>query len=215
MRKKPVSSFITPQDSFWAGEFGTDYIRRNRGDELLACNLEFFVSSLSRAYGIQSCIEFGANIGMNIMALKLLYPKIEAHGIEINSDAVKELRGVIRPENAYKTSILEFCPVRQWDLVLIKTVLIHIHPDNLDIVYEKLVKCTSRFLLVAEYYSQVPIEVIYRGHSGKLFKRDFAGEILDAFPEMRLIDYGFRYRRDPKFPQDDISWFLMEKMNHV
>ena len=24
-------------------------------------------------------------------------------------------------------------------------------------------------------------------------------------------DYGFAYKRDPKFPQDDITWFLMEK----
>jgi len=28
---------------------------------------------------------------------------------------------------------------------------------------------------------------------------------------MQLVDYGFAYRRDPNFPQDDITWFLMEK----
>ena len=26
-----------------------------------------------------------------------------------------------------------------------------------------------------------------------------------------LIDYGFSYHRDPVFPQDDITWFLMER----
>jgi spore coat polysaccharide biosynthesis protein SpsF len=51
----------------------------------------------------------------------------------------------------------------------------------------------------------------YRGHDERLFKRDFAGEILDRFPDLRLVDYGFRYRRDPNFPQDDVTWFLMEK----
>jgi len=30
---------------------------------------------------------------------------------------------------------------------------------------------------------------------------------------MKLIDYGFNYRNDPSFPQDDITWFLMEKCN--
>jgi spore coat polysaccharide biosynthesis protein SpsF len=25
------------------------------------------------------------------------------------------------------------------------------------------------------------------------------------------VDYGFAYRRDPNFPQDDITWFLLEK----
>jgi hypothetical protein len=28
---------------------------------------------------------------------------------------------------------------------------------------------------------------------------------------MHLCDYGFVYHRDPLFPQDDITWFLMEK----
>jgi hypothetical protein len=28
---------------------------------------------------------------------------------------------------------------------------------------------------------------------------------------MRLVDYGFIYRRDPNFPLDDANWFLLEK----
>ncbi len=36
---------------------------------------------------------------------------------------------------------------------------------------------------------------------------------MEQHPTMRLIDYGFIYRRDPSFPQDDITWFLMEKSN--
>lgn len=206
-----MNTFNTPQEAFWAGEFGTEYIARNRGSALLASNVDFFARGLHRTQRINSCIEFGANIGMNISALRLLYPNIEAHGIEINNEAVIQLGEVIPPSQIYNTSILDFSPTRQWDLTLIKTVLIHIEPNVLPSVYEKLVSSTSRYLMVAEYYSQSPMEVSYRGHSERLFKRDFAGEILDAFPEMQLIDYGFAYRRDPKYPQDDISWFLMEK----
>ena len=206
-----MNTFNTPQEAFWAGEFGTEYINRNRGSALLAANIDFFARGLQRAQGINSCIEFGANIGMNISALKLLYPDIEAHGIEINSEAANQLGEVIPSSQIYNNSILDFSPTRQWDLTLIKTVLIHIEPNFLPSVYEKLVSTTSRYLMVAEYYSQSPMEVSYRGHTDRLFKRDFAGEILDGFPEMKLIDYGFSYRRDPKYPQDDISWFLMEK----
>jgi len=65
--------------------------------------------------------------------------------------------------------------------------------------------------LMCEYYNPSPVEVNYRGHSGKLFKRDFAGEFLDKFSDVKLIDYGFVYQRDPAFPQDDLTWFLMEK----
>lgn len=206
-----MKTFNTPQEGFWAGDFGAEYIERNRGSSLLAANIDFFARGLQRAQGIKSCIEFGANIGMNISALKLLYPDIEAHGIEINDEAAAHLGEVIPPSQIYNTSILDFSPPRQWDLTLIKTVLIHIEPNFLHSVYEKLVSSTSRYLMVAEYYSQRPVGISYRGHSDRLFMRDFAGEILDSFREMQLIDYGFAYRRDPRHPHDDISWFLLEK----
>ena len=51
----------------------------------------------------------------------------------------------------------------------------------------------------------------YRGNNDKLYKRDFAGEILEYFSNVELIDYGFSYHRDTSFPQDDITWFLLEK----
>ena len=97
------------------------------------------------------------------------------------------------------------------ELSLIKGVLIHINPDMLHQVYEILYKLTNRYLLVAEYYNPTPVTVTYRGNVDKLFKRDFAGEIMDQYKDLHLIDYGFTYHRDPAFPQDDVTWFLMEK----
>ena len=79
-QSKPMT-FKTEQESFWAGEFGTAYIDRNQGDALLAANLDFFSKALRGARGIKSCMEFGANIGMNLRALKLLHPALEQHGI--------------------------------------------------------------------------------------------------------------------------------------
>ena len=55
------------------------------------------------------------------------------------------------------------------------------------------------------------MSIAYRGHADRLNKRDFAGELLDTFPDLTLIDYGFAYHRDIAFPQDDITWFLMVK----
>ena len=204
-------TFKTEQEKFWAGDFGTEYIQRNQGDVLLASNLDFFVKALHSAHGIKSCIEFGANIGMNLKALKLLHPMVEFHGIEINADAARSLATIIPPDHVFHDSILEFSPKQDWDLALIKGVLIHINPDALPQVYDKLVTATSRYLLVAEYYNPVPVAIPYRGHADRLFKRDFAGEIMARHPQLHLVDYGFAYRLDPNFPQDDITWFLMEK----
>lgn len=203
--------FKTEQETFWAGDFGTDYGQRNRGEQLLASNLNFFVSALRAARGIRSCLEFGANIGMNLKALKLLHPGLDAYGIEINADAARQLADLLTPDKVFPTSILDFQPARTWDLALVKGVLIHINPDMLPLVYDKLVASTSRYLLVAEYYNPAPVAIPYRGHTDRLFKRDFAGEIMERHSQLELIDYGFAYRRDPSFPQDDITWFLMHK----
>jgi spore coat polysaccharide biosynthesis protein SpsF len=207
--------FKTEQEAFWAGAFGTEYIQRNQGDALLAANLDFFAKALRATRGVKSCIEFGANIGMNLKALKLLHPTCEQHGIEINADASRELAQVIPADHVYQSSILDFNPMQFWDLVLIKGVLIHINPEVLPQVYDKLVASSGRYLLVAEYYNPAPVAISYRGHTDRLFKRDFAGEIMDRHPQVQLVDYGFAYRRDPNFPQDDITWFLMEKVEQT
>jgi len=52
--------------------------------------------------------------------------------------------------------------------------------------------------------------VPYRGNAERLFKRDFAGELIDRYG-LQLVSYGFAYHRDPYHPQDDITWFLLEK----
>ncbi|MCA0213580.1 MAG: pseudaminic acid biosynthesis-associated methylase [Proteobacteria bacterium] len=204
-------TFKTDQEAFWAGDFGTAYIDRNKGDALLASNLDFFAKALRQARGLASCIEFGANIGMNLRALKLLHPGQQQYGIEINPEAARQLGEVVGPANVMQQSILDYQPSRTFDLVLIKGVLIHINPDVLPDVYDRLVQSTGKYLLVGEYYNPAPVAINYRGHSDRLFKRDFAGEIMERHPNMQLVDYGFAYRRDPNFPQDDITWFLMEK----
>jgi spore coat polysaccharide biosynthesis protein SpsF len=201
----------TPQETFWAGEFGSEYIARNDSNQLLASNLDFFSKALRQAGKVSSCLEFGANIGMNMKALQLLFPGVESKAIEINPNAAKLLSNLIGEKNVYLGSIFNYPIAEVVDLALIKGVLIHINPDMLNTVYDKLYTASKRLILICEYYNPTPVAIPYRGHSDRLFKRDFAGEMLDKYSALRLIDYGFSYHRDPAFPQDDINWFLMEK----
>ncbi|MEP7370066.1 MAG: pseudaminic acid biosynthesis-associated methylase [Dermatophilaceae bacterium] len=204
------SSDRTPQEELWAGEFGNDYIVRNRDAALVDSNRALFEKVLSNAPGVTSAIEFGANIGNNLRALRDLLPGCEMHSVEINATAAAEIQawGGATVEVA---SLTDFEPSRQWDLSFTKGVLIHLPPQLLPSVYDKLVASSSRYVMVCEYYNPSPVEVSYRGHEHALFKRDFAGEILDAHPELRLVAYGFTYHRDPVHPLDDSTWFLMEK----
>jgi spore coat polysaccharide biosynthesis protein SpsF len=206
-----TSNYATAQEAFWAGDFGTEYIGRNDSQELLASNLNFFTKALKQAGKITSCLEFGANIGMNLKALQLLYPGIELKGAEINADAAKLLADIISENNVYKGSIFDYPVTDNVDLSLIKGVLIHINPEMLSAVYEKLYQASNRYILVGEYYNPSPVVIPYRGHTDRLFKRDFAGEMMDKYSDLILVDYGFAYHRDTAFPQDDITWFLMEK----
>lgn len=202
---------FSEQEQFWATGFGDDYIGRNQGEELLAAKSAFFARALSRTgQPVGSALELGANVGLNLRALRHLLPQAELSGVEINAAAHEQL-GAIDGVDAHHGSILDFRPGRRWDLVFTVGVLIHIPPEDLDSVYDTISACASRYVLINEYYNPTPLEIGYRGHDARLWKRDFAGELLDRDPALRLVDYGFVYRRDPNFPLDDVTWFLLER----
>lgn len=203
--------FETEQERFWAGEFGDDYSKRNANDKIIASNVALFSKILPMCASADSLIEFGANTGLNLHAIRQVRANMDLDAIEINQSAVKQLEEWGGARRVYNGSILEFQSDETWDIALIKGVLIHINPEFLPRVYESLVRASDRYVVVAEYYNPIPVEVPYRGHSDKLFKRDFAGELLDMYSELRVVDYGFVWHRDPDFPQDDVTWFVLEK----
>jgi pseudaminic acid biosynthesis-associated methylase len=205
--------FQSEQEQFWAGCFGDEYCDRVSGDKFLAFSTYLFSNIIRPTCDINSVLEFGANIGLNLRALQSLMPSLELSAIEINPKASALLKKIRNIKHVYEQSILDYRPDYQRDLVLIKTVLIHINPDYLQKVYELLYKASCKYICIVEYYSPTPLTVEYRGHSEKLFKRDFAGEILDKYEDLKLIDYGFFYHRDNNFPVDDINWFLLKKNN--
>jgi pseudaminic acid biosynthesis-associated methylase len=202
-------SFETEQEQFWAGQFGDEYAGRNAGPHWVASNAALFSRVLGSTRGVHSVLEVGANTGLNLRALRSLLPEADLAGLEINPTAAQQLRDWGGCE-VYEESALSFTPARGYDLTFAKGVLIHINPERLADVYKLLVEASTRYVLVAEYYNPSPVAVPYRGHDDRLFKRDFAGEVMEAHG-LRLVDYGFVYRRDPNFPQDDLTWFLMEK----
>ena len=205
-----MAPFNTPQEEFWAGEFGSTYSDRNAGAGLVASNVALFARILGRTAGIGSVIEFGANTGLTLRAIRMLLPDVELAAVELNPDAHKVL-ATIPGIDARLGSLLGFDAGRRFDLTFTQGVLIHVSPDRLEQAYDALFHHSRRYVCVAEYYNPTPMAIPYRSHDDRLFKRDFAGEMLERYSSLRLIDYGFVYRRDPVHPQDDITWFLMER----
>ncbi len=203
------TAYKTEQEQFWAGDFGKDYIERNKSDELLTSKVVMWSQMLRSAHSVQSACEFGCNIGLNLVALKQLKPSITLTGIEINETAAQQAanRDIASIHNG---SIIENISNVKADLTFTVGVLIHINPDYLQSVYDNLVNNSNRYILVSEYYNPSPVAIPYRGHQERLYKRDFAGELMDNY-NLKLVDYGFIYKRDNWAPQDDTNWFLLEK----
>jgi pseudaminic acid biosynthesis-associated methylase len=197
--------FNTPQEDFWAGEFGDSYIARNESENLIASNIMLFAkifSSLDRVPS--SFLELGANIGMNVKAIQKLAPGANITGIEINKQACDVLAST-------GCEVVQNSIIKVYDFVFTKGVLIHLSPDQLPDTYRKMYEWSKQFILIAEYYNPTPMTIPYRGNNDRLYKRDFAGEFLDLFPDIILRECGFAYCRGT-YPQDDITWFLLEKV---
>jgi len=210
--KRMSDQFKTEQEVFWASEeWGNDYMDRNNTPKIKNF-INLFSKIFNRCDGdIKSVIEFGANIGLNLHAINALTSEIDISAIEINKNAVIELSKLDFINEVYNESILDINLEVKRDFVFIKGVLIHINPEYLDVVYEKMYECSKKYIMIAEYYNPTPVAISYRGHNDRLFKRDFAGEMLDKYPDLTLVDYGFTYHRDNNFPLDDATWFLLKK----
>ncbi|MBD2201237.1 methyltransferase domain-containing protein [Calothrix sp. FACHB-1219] len=199
----------TEQELFWEGEFGNEYTTRNQ--ILPEQRQPFFAQVLQKTYGVRTICELGANRGHNLQAIANLSRNFELTGVELNQVAIAEL-DKMPGVKAKQASIQEFETDEKFDLVFTCGVLIHINPEDLPIIYEKIYNISSRYILLNEYYNPVPVEVHYRGHTSKLFKRDFASEFLEQYKgKVSVIDNGFLWNKiHPGW--DNTNWFLLERI---
>ncbi len=202
---------MNEQELFWSSEFGDNYINRNISQSFLNSNINMFKDVLSKTDEIESILELGANVGMNLKAIKTILPDVTIDAVEINNEAAQKLEKSNLCRKVFQEPISTFNTKEMYDLTFTKTVLIHLDEKDLKVAYEKLFERSKKYILIAEYYNPNPVTIEYRGHQNKLFKRDFCSEIMSLFNNIELIDYKFIYSKDKDFPLDDITWFLLKK----
>tara|TARA_Y100000294_G_C8435764_1_gene288662 strand:+ start:54 stop:665 length:612 start_codon:yes stop_codon:yes gene_type:complete len=199
--------YKTEQEKFWATKFGNGYIKRNnKGNRIWTIGKDLINNNVS----IQSALELGCNIGLNLDALKLIYGRIDLYGVEIN----KRAYGICRKKHkCFNSSIIGFKKNKKYDFVFTSNVLIHQNPEDLKSIYFKMHKLSKKYIYICEYFNPTPMMVSYRGNKDKLFKRDFAKELLNLFPKLELVNYGFHWREDPllKKSYDSSNWTLFKK----
>jgi len=204
---------MNEQEKFWSGKFGNNYIFRNNSKKLQKNNDYFFKKIFHKKQRINSILEFGSNIGNNLLSLEKIYKNCSFTALELNTKACKILKKKRPKFKIVNNTILNFETNQKFNLVLCKGVLIHINPKQLKKVYEKIYNLSNRYILLAEYFSPNPEKIRYRNYKNKLFKRDFALEIMQNYKSLKLIDYGFVYHKD-KYPVDNLNWFLLKKLNN-
>ena len=197
----------TKQEIFWETDFGNKYVKRNiKSDRIFTIGKELINNKVL----INEVLELGANIGLNLDAIKRVYPDVKTYGVEINKLAFNIGK---KKHKYYNKPILSFNSKKKYDLVCSVGVLIHQNPNHLNAFYNKLYSLSKKYIYLCEYFNPTPVMVKYRNNDDKLFKRDFAKELWIKFPKLKLIDYGFHWKEDPRLKNncDSSNWFLFQK----
>lgn len=210
----------TQQLKTWSSEFGKEYTDRNPHtieamDEhyrkqfgLTRTELNFlFLSNLDRKIKI---LEVGSNVGSQLQGLQK-FGFENLYGIELQLYAVEVSKKYTKNINLIQGSAFDI-PFKDsyFDLVFTSGVLIHINPDDIDMVMNEIHRCTSKYIWGFEYYADEYLEITYRGQRNLLWKADFAKLYLDKFQNLELV----KEKRIKYLDNDNLdSMFLLRKRN--
>lgn len=199
---------------WWRGAAGNAYIERNgAAADSLRARTALWADILRHTAPAPpgSILEVGANIGLNLRALRALtdaYP----YAVEPNDRARHILvrDGVVAKADARADDAAQIdLPDGVVDLAFTCGVLIHIPPDDLLASCKEIHRCARRWIVCIEYFAQKPEMIPYRGEPDRLWKRDYGSFFLDNFPDLRPVACGFAWKRTTGL--DDLTWWLLAK----
>ena len=198
----------------WSGEFGDRYTERNaRTTDAVRGRTRVWGEVFRQIVGDMpaSALEVGPNLGLNLQGIQALAP-MELWGIEPNPAARTRLvEDGILPADHVIEGFGHKIPLADNAVELAFTcgVLIHVDPSLLEQTVREIHRVSSKYVFCAEYFSPKAETIQYRGETDLLFKNDFGSLYLDLFPDLRLVDYGFFWRRTTVM--DDCTWWLFRK----
>jgi pseudaminic acid biosynthesis-associated methylase len=204
---------MTPEDDaarlegLWSGEFGDDYVERNRAaSEGRRPFWEHVLGKIEAA----SALEVGCNVGGKLRWLAELLGGENVAGVDVNERVLEVVRSEIAGVDARVASAREL-PFADdsFDLVFTTGVLIHQSPDELPQVMGEIVRCSRRYVLCGEYRADELEEVPYRGQRGALYKQDYGRLYQERFPQLRLLEEGFLPKSEGVW--DDVTYWIFEQ----
>ena len=163
---------LTPQEEFWKSGFGTDYVERNRVN--WKARIPFW-RDIIRATGARSILEVGCGSGWNMLAIREVNDLMVSWGCDINQTALQEAAAA--GLSVVEASVFDLHElmggVAGFDIVFTAGVLIHVSPADLSRAMDEIIAASRRYVLAVEYADEVEVEVEYRGHAQRLWRRPF------------------------------------------
>ena len=204
---------MTPEDDaarlegLWSGEFGDDYVERNKA---ASEGRRPFWEHVLGAIEAGSALEIGCNVGGNLRWLAELLGAENVAGVDVNERALEVVRSEVPGVDARVASAREL-PFADdsFDLVFTTGVLIHQSPDELPRVMDEIVRCSRRYVLCGEYRADELEEIPYRGQRGALYKQDYGRLYQERFPQLRLLEEGFLPKSEGVW--DDVTYWVFEQ----
>lgn len=186
----------------WAGEFGEEYLKRNRVDWRKRIPTW---EELIDFTGARSVSEFGCNAGWNLSAIKRAYPDVQVYGTEINQAAIAQARHAGLDVSDPFDYLYQ---IPRAELTFTAGVLIHIPPADLEPVMANIAAASYDFVIAIEYESHTgeEEEVTYRGNDGMLWRRDY-GTLYESLGLETLL----KAKVDSRDGFDDCTVWLMKK----
>lgn len=204
---------MNKQEKMWASGFGTEYHQRNHWES--RSNFWLDVLGLEVLRDAYTVLEPGAGKGENLAAIRTLRAGMldinmndwQLTGIEVNKVAYEEMKchDLIGHNRAFLDVPLDD---KAYSLVITRGFLMHVPTSALQPTLAKIYNASSKYICLCEYYSPVRREVEYHGKGSALWIDDFAGKLMEMYGDLKLKDYGFKYRKDNGY---DLTYFLLEK----
>jgi pseudaminic acid biosynthesis-associated methylase len=192
-------------DNYWKDN---DAYHERQGEVgSIESNIEFFYKVLIESNvtpkDTDTIVELGSGKGRNVEALYNLGFR-DVRSVEINPDAASHInQGEVFVGSVFDNPFTA-------DVVFTKGLAIHIHPDEINKLYDVMYKASNKYILMCEYFSPRREMIEYRGEKDKLWKANFYEEIIERHRDLELVSYGFCGKWD-EWPQDNLNWWLLRK----
>lgn len=143
------------RENFWKN-IGDYYYKRNTTDSIPRRK---WLAKIILFYRPKSVLEIGCNEGANLREIHKLNPKIKLAGIDINANAVNYAKSTLPDANIICGSIYDidkYFKEKEFDLIFSMGVLIHIPPEMLRDVRDKIIYLAKNAIVHCEEHSINP-----------------------------------------------------------